>query len=119
MKLSVSFSNVTKKLSGTNSSKKDMYNMDETGFRINCGVNHLVMTMETKKIIFTDPRNRDYIISIEFIYAATDGWFLFAFLIIAGVHIFFKKRALKNEFFDSTVLVTSESIYANDELSMV
>ena len=52
---------------------QDLYNMDETGFRIGCGVAYSVITIEAKKaLILTDPSNRNYITSIECISARAD-----------------------------------------------
>jgi hypothetical protein len=41
------------------------WNMDETGFRVGCGISHLMMTLSQRKVIITDSDNRDYIIFAE------------------------------------------------------
>ncbi|KAF6231822.1 hypothetical protein HO173_009905 [Letharia columbiana] len=39
--------------------------MDETGFRIGCGIVHYVITLDkSKPLRFVDPDNRDYITSV-------------------------------------------------------
>ena len=40
---------------------EDMWNMDETGFRIGCGKAQWVIANETSKaLVMTDPGNREY-----------------------------------------------------------
>ncbi len=49
----------------------DVWNMDESGFRIGCGKAQLVVTMDPNKPLrMIDPENRDYITSIECICSA-------------------------------------------------
>jgi len=44
----------------------DVWNMNETGFRIGCDIPQWVITFEAvKALIMTDPDNRDYITSAE------------------------------------------------------
>jgi len=65
--------------------KQDLYNMDETGFRIGCDRAHIVITLEaSKRLVLTDADNRDYITSIECVGASNDGYVLLAFLIVAS-----------------------------------
>ena len=44
---------------------QDIYNFDETGFRIRCGRGHTVVTLHKKQIRLIDAENRDYITSVE------------------------------------------------------
>ncbi len=49
----------------------DVWNMDETGFQIGCGKAQLVVTIDfTKTLRMIDPKNRDYITSVECIGSA-------------------------------------------------
>ena len=49
---------------------EDIWNMDETGFRIGCGIAHSVVTLDkSKPLRFVDPDNRDYTTSVEAISA--------------------------------------------------
>lgn len=49
----------------------DIWNMDETGFRIGCGIAHMVVTRHVNRILFLrDAENRDFITSIECISAS-------------------------------------------------
>ena len=44
----------------------DNYNIDETGFRIGCGIAHCVVTVDkSKPLQLVDPDNCDYITSVE------------------------------------------------------
>lgn len=96
--------------------KQDLYNMDETGFRIGCGKAHTIVTFErSKKLAFTDADNRDYISSIECINAV--GWALPSFLIVAGAWIL-EKWCLENTLSNDTMITTSESGYSNDEIAL-
>lgn len=59
----------------------DIYNMDETGFRIGCGKSHSVITRSARKNLYlSDAEDRDYITSIECISAG--GYMLPPLLII-------------------------------------
>ena len=62
----------------------DLYNINETKFRIDCDKAHIVITMKSKKkLVLTDVENRDYIMSIECISAGIDEYALSSFLIVA------------------------------------
>ena len=94
----------------------DLYNMDETGFRIGCGKANTVVTMESRrKLVITDADNRDYISSIECISAG--GFALSFFLICAGVWVL-EKWCLENALSNDTAITTSETGYFNDEIAM-
>ena len=48
----------------------DLYNMNETRFRIDCDKAHTIITMKSKKkLVLIDVDHRDYITSIECISA--------------------------------------------------
>jgi len=98
--------------------RQDLYNMDETGFRIGCGRAHIVITLKaSKRLVLMDADNRDYITSIECVGASIDGYVLPAFLIVTSKWIL-NKWALENELFDHTILATSESGYSTDDLAL-
>ena len=93
----------------------DTWNMDETGFRIGCGRNHLVVTLsEEKRVLIVDPDNRDYMSAAECINGV--GGSIPSFLILKGVNIL-HKWALENDLEDEVVFSTSESGYSNDVLA--
>lgn len=94
----------------------DMWNMDETGFRVGCGVAHLVVTLSPhKRVVIADPDNRDYITAVECINGV--GGSVPSFLILKGVNIL-HKWALENELEDDIMLATSDSGYSNDSLAL-
>ena len=94
----------------------DIWNMDEIGFRVGCGVTHLVVTLSShKRIMIADPDNRDYITSVECINGV--GGSVPSFLILKGVNIL-HKWALENDLKDDIVLTTSDSGYSNDFLAL-
>ncbi len=67
----------------------DMWNMDETGFRIGCGKAQLVVTINANKpLCMIDPENRDYITSVECIGFA--GETIPPMLLISEVNILYK-----------------------------
>ena len=69
--------------------KLDVWNMDETSFRIGCGKAQLVVTMDPNKpFCMIDPENRDYIASVEYIGCA--GETILPMLLISGVNILHK-----------------------------
>ena len=68
---------------------EDVWNMNETGFRIGCGRAQVVITLDANKPLrMTDPDNRDYITSVECISSA--GHVIPPLIIISGVHILHK-----------------------------
>ena len=98
--------------------EKNLYNMNEIDFRINCGKSHIVITLKSrKKLYMIDFDNRDYIISIEYISADKNDYALLAFLIYASAWVL-KKWCLENDFSNHITIVVSESEYSNDELSI-
>ena len=95
---------------------EDIYNVDETGFRIGCGRVQYVLTRSSQKIYGADPDNRESLTSVECISAA--GFVLPPMLILAG------KLHLEKWFQDEiglprdTLFAVSDSGSSNDELSM-
>ena len=70
-------------------SSQDIWNMDETGFRIGCGRAQIVITLDPRKPLYmTDPDNHDYITSVECISSAGDV--ILPLLILSGIHILHK-----------------------------
>jgi hypothetical protein len=93
----------------------DVWNMNETGFRIGCGASRLVATLSlSKKIVITDPDNDDYITATECINAAGDN--IPSFLTLKEVNIL-NKWTLENDLDDDIVLSTSDTGYSNDSLA--
>ena len=65
---------------------ENLYNMNETDFRIEYERAHTVVTMKShRKLTLTDANNRDYISSIECI--STADYVLFFFLIVKDIWI--------------------------------
>ena len=63
--------------------KKDLYNMNETNFRIDVDRAQIVITIEShKRLLFIDANNQDYITLIKCISADIDEYALLAFLIV-------------------------------------
>ena len=94
----------------------DIWNMDETGFRIGCGKAQWVITNDASKaLVMPDPDNREYITSAESINGV--GRAIPVFLILQGKHTL-HKWALHNDPSDETSLATSDSGYSNDGLAM-
>ena len=92
----------------------DTYNMDETGFRIGCGIAHCVVTLDkSKPLRLVDPDNRDYVTSVECVCAA--DWSLPPFIILKGAHILHKWG--RNDLPEDTVLAVSPTGYSNDRLA--
>ena len=88
--------------------------MDETGFRIGCGIAHCVVTLDkSKPLRFVDPDNRDYITSVEAISAG--GWSVPPFVILKGANILHKWG--KNDLPDDTILAISPTGYSNNRLA--
>ena len=93
---------------------EDIWNMDETGFRIGVGKDQLVVTRRRRVRYFGLPTNRESATAIEAINAG--GAFLPAFLILSGkVHMsnWYRVKELEGD----TVIGVSESGFSNTELS--
>ena len=94
--------------------REDTWNMDETGFRIGCGIVHAVVTVDkSKPLRFVDPDNRDYVTSVECISAG--GWSIPPFMILKAAHILHKWG--KNDLPPETILAVSSTGYSNDQLA--
>ena len=94
----------------------DVWNMDETGFRIGCGEAQLVVTMDQNKPLrMIDPKNRDYITSVECIGSA--GKTIPPMLLISGVNIL-HKWCQHNDLDCDIVIGTTETGYANDDTAL-
>ena len=93
---------------------EDIWNMDETGFRIGCGIAHSVVTLDkSKPLRFVDPDNRDYITSMEAISAR--GRSIPLFVILKGAYILYKWGV--NDLPNNTILAVSPTGYSNDRLA--
>lgn len=93
---------------------QDIWNMDETGFRIGVGKDQLVVTKRRRTHYFGLPENRESATVIEAISAS--GEVLPAFLILSGsVHM---AQWYRQPLHPDTVLRPVESGYSNDEISL-
>ena len=91
----------------------DIYNMDETGFRVGCGKSHEVLTRSARRNLYlNDAEDRDYITSIECINAAGEA--IPPLLILKGQHILHKWA--KNSLPPDIRICTSGSGYSNDDI---
>jgi hypothetical protein len=95
--------------------KEDIYNMDETGFRIGIGSDQLIITKRKKAHYFGIPENRESATAIECISAG--GYYLPAFIILSGIN-HMGHWYQQPELHDDTVLCTTPTGYSNDELSL-
>ena len=94
---------------------EDIWNMDETGFRIGVGKDQLVVTRRRKVRYFGLLTNRESAMAIEGISAG--GAYIPAFLILSGkVHIsnWYHVKELEGD----TVIAVTDSGYSNIELSL-
>jgi len=91
----------------------DIWNMDESGFRIGVGRGHLVITLIKKgPLRAIDPGVRDLVSDVEAISAG--GAKIPPMLIIPGINIL-NKWMQENDLDDDLLLATTESGYSNDE----
>ncbi len=110
------FEKVERFRSETGITDLDVWNMDETGFRIGCGKAQLVVTMDPNKPLrMIDPENRDYITSVECI--GSDGETIPPMLLISGVNIL-HKWCQNNNLDGETLIGTTETGYANDDTAL-
>jgi DDE superfamily endonuclease len=93
--------------------KYNIYNFDETGFRIGCLSGQLVFTRTKKQVYISDPDNRELVTSMECICA--DGSAIQPMIIIAGCVM--KEKHFMNNLDDDVLLAVSETGYTNDMLS--
>jgi hypothetical protein len=94
---------------------RDIYNMDETGFRIGVGRNQWVIVMDWKRPQSLSDINQDYITSVEAI--SVDGEMLPPLLIIQGTDHLYQWYANTN-LPDNYLVGMSKSSYSNDTLSI-
>lgn len=93
----------------------DIYNMDETGFRIGVVAGRIVIThLNTKAVYLADPDNRESLTSVETVCA--DGTAIPPMLILKGEVLL--EKYFDNDLHDQTLLATSPSGYTNDFLAM-
>jgi hypothetical protein len=62
--------------------------MNETSFRVNCEISHLMMTLSQRKMIIIDLDNRDYIIFAKCVNETNDN--ISSFLILKEINILSK-----------------------------
>lgn len=95
---------------------EDIWNMDETTFRIGGGKAQWVITMDARKaLVMQDPDNREHITSAESINGV--GHTIPAFLILQAKHTL-HKWTIYNDLSDEISLSVSDSGYSNDSLAM-
>ena len=93
---------------------EDIWNMDETGFRIGVGKDQLVITRRRRVRYFGLPTNRESATAIEAINAG--GAYVPAFLILSGkVHM--SNWYCVKDLEDDTMIALLDSGYSNTELS--
>ena len=93
---------------------EDVWNMDETGFRIGVGKTRWVISTHlVKSLVLADPDNRDYITSVECINGA--GIAMAPLVILQG-QLILDKWAF-NDLHGDTLLAVSESGYSNDDIA--
>ncbi|KAL2125756.1 hypothetical protein VTI74DRAFT_2848 [Chaetomium olivicolor] len=94
---------------------QDIWNMDETGFRIGVGKDQLIVTKRKRAHYFGIPENRESATAIEAISAG--GQVAPAFLILAG-QCHMAQWYQQPELEDDTAIILSASGYSNDEISL-
>jgi hypothetical protein len=93
----------------------DIYNMDETGFRIGIIAGRIVIThLTTKAVYLADPDNRESLTAVETIGA--DGSTIPPMLILKGDVLL--EKYFENDLENETLLATSSSGYSNEGLAM-
>ena len=93
---------------------EDMYNYDETGFRVGIGRAHEVITrLKNRRLYVSDPDNRESVTSVETICA--DGTAIDPFIILPGVNHLHKAF---RDLFGKTLVGVSETGYSNDDLNL-
>jgi hypothetical protein len=94
----------------------DIYNMDETGFRIGVGRAHDVITRsKSGPLTKPDPANRESIPSIECVSAS--GFSLPPMLILPGkLHL--EKWVTTNQIDGNTAFAVSDTGYCNDDIAL-
>jgi hypothetical protein len=93
----------------------DIYNMNETGFRIRVITRRTVIThLSTKAVYLADPDNRESLTAVETVCA--DGSTIPLMLILKGDVLL--ERYFENDLENDTLLATSPSGYSNEGLGM-
>lgn len=94
---------------------QDIWNMDETGFRIGVGKDQLIVTKRKRAHYFGIPENRESATAIEAISAG--GQYIPAFLIVAGqVHM--AQWYAQPELNPDTAIRPTASGYTNDQVGL-
>ena len=94
---------------------EDIWNMDETGFRIGIGKDQLIVTKRKRTHYFGIPENRESATAIEAISAG--GQYIPAFLIVAGqVHM--TQWYAQPELNPDTAIRPTPSGYTNDQVGL-
>jgi hypothetical protein len=96
--------------------REDLYNFDETGFRIGiANSRRIVITHTTTKYVFlADPNNRDFITSVEYI--CGNGTAIKPMIILKD-SVFLEKH-FDNNLNDSILFAYSETGYNNEKLGL-
>ena len=96
--------------------ESDVWNMDETGFRIGCWKAQLVATIDPNKPLRTiDPESREYITSAECISSA--GETIPPMLLVSRVNIL-HKWCQKNDLNSKIRIGTTETGFTNDDTGL-
>ncbi|PVH82784.1 hypothetical protein DL98DRAFT_355449, partial [Cadophora sp. DSE1049] len=92
---------------------KDIFNIDEIGFRVSCISTSIVITHKNIKKVYTrDPTDRESVTVIECISAA--GFAIDCYIIIPGkVYV---EKMFDNDLPPGTKILVSETGYSSDEL---
>ena len=95
---------------------EDVWNMDETGFRVGYGKAHWVVTLDhDKPLLLTDPDNRKYLTSVETI---NGGRLSIPLMLIISGNVILEKWAKENDLHSNIAWATSPTGYSNDVLAM-
>jgi hypothetical protein len=93
----------------------DIWNFDETGFRIGVGRDQLVITKQQRQLYLEHPTNRESVTAIEAVSAG--GAHIPLFLIFSGIT--HQSSWYSNSELDpNTTIAVSNSGYSNDQLSL-
>ena len=89
--------------------------MNEIDFRINCGRDRIVFTLNIQKFLKTvDSNNREYLTFIKII---NDEENLILFMFIAkNVDSILHRMIVGNNFYKNITLIINEIVYINDDL---
>jgi Tc5 transposase DNA-binding domain len=94
---------------------KDIYKIDETGFRIGVGRQHKVITrVKNRRQYLFDPDNRDYMTAIECI--SVGGISILLMFILKAANL--QERWIIDSLYDQTALACSATGYSNDEINL-